>query len=52
LVSIIARSQRRKQDGEHLLFGFLTTEANDTVRPIHAKAMPVILKHLRRPTSG
>jgi putative SOS response-associated peptidase YedK len=35
---------RKKQDGEHLLFGFLTTEANDVVRPIHAKAMPVILR--------
>ena len=30
-------------EGEHLLFGFLTTAANQTVRPIHAKAMPVIL---------
>ena len=30
-------------EGEHLLFSFLTTEANDVVRPIHAKAMPVIL---------
>jgi putative SOS response-associated peptidase YedK len=27
----------------HLLFSFLTTEANDLVRPVHAKAMPVIL---------
>ncbi len=24
-------------------FSFLTTEANDVVRPIHAKAMPVLL---------
>jgi putative SOS response-associated peptidase YedK len=30
-------------EGEHLLFSFLTTESNDLVRPIHAKAMPVIL---------
>jgi putative SOS response-associated peptidase YedK len=30
-------------EGEHLLFSFLTTEPNDIVRPIHAKAMPVIL---------
>jgi putative SOS response-associated peptidase YedK len=30
-------------DGEHLLFGFLTTEPNDTVAPVHPKAMPVIL---------
>lgn len=29
--------------GEHLLFSFLTTEANDLVRPVHAKAMPVVL---------
>ncbi len=25
------------------MFSFLTTEANDIVRPIHAKAMPVML---------
>lgn len=30
-------------EGEHLLYSFLTTEPNDLVRPIHAKAMPVIL---------
>ena len=29
--------------GEHELFGFLTTEANAIVAPIHPKAMPVIL---------
>ncbi len=29
--------------GTHRLFSFLTTEANDLVRPVHAKAMPVIL---------
>jgi putative SOS response-associated peptidase YedK len=29
--------------GEHMLFSFLTTEPNDIVGPIHAKAMPVIL---------
>ena len=29
--------------GEHQLFGFLTTEANAAVAPIHPKAMPVIL---------
>ena len=27
----------------HELFGFLTTEANAIVAPIHPKAMPVIL---------
>jgi putative SOS response-associated peptidase YedK len=30
-------------EGEHLVFAILTTEANDVVRPVHAKAMPVIL---------
>ncbi len=30
-------------EGEHLLFSFLTTDANDLVRPVHAKAMPMIL---------
>jgi putative SOS response-associated peptidase YedK len=30
-------------EGKHRLHGLLTTEANDTVRPIHAKAMPVVL---------
>jgi putative SOS response-associated peptidase YedK len=30
-------------EGEHRLFGFLTTEANAVVAPIHAKAMPVLL---------
>jgi|CXWL01.1.fsa_nt_gi putative SOS response-associated peptidase YedK len=34
---------RGKQEAEHELFAFLTTEANDLVRPIHAKAMPVML---------
>ena len=29
--------------GKHLLYGFLTTEPNDVVGPIHPKAMPVIL---------
>jgi putative SOS response-associated peptidase YedK len=30
-------------EGEHELFGFLTTAANAIVAPIHPKAMPVIL---------
>jgi putative SOS response-associated peptidase YedK len=30
-------------EGEHRLYSFLTTEANDVVLPIHAKAMPGIL---------
>jgi putative SOS response-associated peptidase YedK len=35
--------ERGKERGDHLLFGFLTTEPNDTVRPVHSKAMPVML---------
>ena len=35
--------ERKKQNGEHLLYGFLTTEPNTLVRPVHAKAMPVML---------
>jgi putative SOS response-associated peptidase YedK len=34
---------RKGEAREHLLFSFLTTDANDVVRPIHAKAMPVLL---------
>jgi putative SOS response-associated peptidase YedK len=30
-------------EGDHTLFGFLTTEANDVVAAVHPKAMPVIL---------
>lgn len=30
-------------EGDHELFGFLTTEPNSVVKPIHQKAMPVIL---------
>ena len=30
-------------EGEHLLYSFLTCEANSVVKPVHAKAMPVIL---------
>ena len=29
--------------GEHRLYGFLTTDANGVVAPVHAKAMPVLL---------
>lgn len=36
--------ERRKGElGDFLLYSFLTTEANEVVRPIHPKAMPVIL---------
>ncbi len=41
-------SLRKVKDGETTdeLFAFLTTEANGVVRPIHPKAMPVILTTL------
>ena len=34
---------RGKEDGEHLLFSILTTDANAMMQPIHPTAMPVIL---------
>src|SRR5262245_23998678 len=35
--------ERKGETGEHQLFAFLTTLSNDIVRPIQAKAMPVLL---------
>jgi putative SOS response-associated peptidase YedK len=35
--------ERKGESGEHRLFAFLTAEANEIVRPVHAKAMPVLL---------
>ena len=37
------KSGARAIEGDWTLFSFLTTEANDVVRPVHEKAMPVIL---------
>ena len=39
-------SKKEPNVGTHKLFSFLTTEANDLVRPIHSKAMPVILTNV------
>lgn len=39
-------SKKEPNVGTHKLFSFLTTEANDLVRPVHAKAMPVILTNM------
>ncbi|HVK80095.1 MAG TPA: SOS response-associated peptidase family protein [Verrucomicrobiae bacterium] len=36
-------SKKEPNIGDHLLYSFLTTEPNSIVRPVHAKAMPVIL---------
>jgi putative SOS response-associated peptidase YedK len=35
--------ERKGEMGRHELFSFLTTEANEVVRLVHAKAMPVLL---------
>ncbi len=32
-------------EGEHLLYGFLTTDANGVVGPVHPKPMPVMREH-------
>lgn len=37
------KKRRAKTEGDWELYSFLTTEANNIVRPIHEKAMPVIL---------
>jgi putative SOS response-associated peptidase YedK len=39
-----ARDAEGTERGEHLLYGFLTTAANGVIAPVHAKAMPVILR--------
>jgi putative SOS response-associated peptidase YedK len=36
-------TKSRPEDGEHRLFGFLTTAPNDVVKPVHSKVMPVFL---------
>ncbi len=35
--------ERKKETREHLLFSFLTTAPNAIVKPIHTRAMPVML---------
>jgi putative SOS response-associated peptidase YedK len=37
-------TQKTPEQGEHLLYGFLTAAANGVIAPVHAKAMPVILR--------
>jgi putative SOS response-associated peptidase YedK len=36
-------TKKEPNEGTHKLFSFLTPEANDLVRPVHARAMPVVL---------
>ncbi len=40
---MIAAPSRNRFRGPHLVCGFLTTQPNAMVEPIHPKAMPVIL---------
>jgi putative SOS response-associated peptidase YedK len=37
------QKRRAREERDWSLYAFLTTEANDIVRPVHEKAMPVIL---------
>jgi putative SOS response-associated peptidase YedK len=37
-------TQKAPEQGEHLLYGFLTAAPNAVVAPVHSKAMPVILR--------
>ena len=37
------QKRRAREERDWKLFSFLTTDANDVVRPVHEKAMPVIL---------
>lgn len=39
----MSEARRRTRGRASELFGFLTTDANAVVKPIHPKAMPVIL---------
>ena len=39
----IRGTQKNPVDGEHMLYGFLTTAPNDVVKPVHAKALPAVL---------
>jgi putative SOS response-associated peptidase YedK len=39
----IRGTQKNPVDGEHMLYGFLTTAPNSVVAPVHSKAMPAIL---------
>ena len=43
LAEVPGKTRRARTQGDWRLFAFLTTEANDIVRPVHEKAMPVIL---------
>jgi putative SOS response-associated peptidase YedK len=37
-------AETQPDEGEHALYGFLTTTPNSVVKAVHEKAMPVILR--------
>ena len=43
LAPVPGKTRRQRTEGDWRLYAFLTTEPNSVVRPIHPKAMPVIL---------
>lgn len=43
LMPVEGKKRRQRVDSDYELFSFLTTEANEIVKPVHEKAMPVIL---------
>jgi putative SOS response-associated peptidase YedK len=43
LAEVPGKARRQRTEGDYELFAFFTTDANDIVRPVHERAMPVIL---------
>lgn len=43
LTEVPGKKRRVRQEGNWEIYAFLTTDANEVVRPVHEKAMPVIL---------
>jgi putative SOS response-associated peptidase YedK len=37
-------TKKAPEEGDHTLYGFLTTAPNGVVKPVHERAMPVILR--------
>jgi putative SOS response-associated peptidase YedK len=37
-------TKKAPEEGDHALYGFLTTAPNATVKAVHERAMPVILR--------
>ena len=43
LAEVPGKKRREREERDWTLFAFLTTDANDVVRPVHDKASPVII---------